>query len=49
MLESRAQFITGVLDPNDDAVWEKYLKELEVNGESDLLEAAQSAYTRMVG
>lgn len=49
MLESRVQFITGVLDPNDDAVWEKYLQELEVNGESDLLDAAQSAYTRMVG
>ena len=49
MQEARAQFITGVLDPNNDADWEKYLEELEANGQSDLLEAAQSAYTRLNG
>ena len=47
--EARAKFITGVLDPNDDAAWDTYLKELAANGESELLEAAQSAYDRMVG
>ena len=49
MTKAMAEFCTGVLDPKDDAAWAKYVKELEVNGESDLLEAAQSAYTRMVG
>ena len=49
VLESRAEFVTGAKDPNNDAVWQEYLEELEKNGESDLLDAYQSAYTRMIG
>ena len=47
--QARAQMVTGVIDPSDDAQWEKYLKELKLNGEDELLEAAQSAYDRMNG
>ena len=47
--ESRAKFITGALDPSDDAQWNAYLKELEQNGLEDLMEVAQEVYTRMNG
>ena len=49
MKSARAKFVTGVLDPNDDAVWEQYLKELNENGHDALIEVAQSSYDRMVG
>ena len=45
--EARALFATGTLDPNNDADWEEYLANLEVLGESQLLECAQAAYDRM--
>ena len=45
--QARAEMITGVIDPNDDAQWAKYLSELKANGEDELVEAAQSAYERM--
>lgn len=47
--QARAQMITGVIDPNDDAQWAKYIAELKANGEEDLVEAAQGAYDRMNG
>ena len=46
--EARAQFVSGVMDPNNDADWEKYLKELAANGEEELMEAKQSAYDRLM-
>ena len=49
VLQSRAQMVAGVIDPNDDAQWQKYLDELKLNGEDELVEAAQSAYDRMNG
>ena len=49
MAQARAQMITGVIDPNDDAQWAKYLAELKANGEDELIEAAQGAYDRMNG
>ena len=49
VIEARAHMVTGVIDPNDDAQWGKYLDELKANGLEDLLEAAQSAYDRMNG
>ena len=44
---TRAKFITGVLDPNNDADWATYLDELKKEGQEDILEAAQDAYDRM--
>ena len=49
VLQSRAQMITGVIDPNDDAAWEKYVEELEFNGESELMDIVQEAYNRLNG
>ena len=49
MFQTRAQFITGVRDPNSDADWDAYIKELEANGLYELEEAFQSAYTRLMG
>jgi len=49
VLVARAEFITGVKDPNNDADWNAYLAELEANHQSDLLEAGQAAYTRTYG
>ena len=49
VLESRAKMVTGIIDPNDDAQWQKYMDELKLNGEDELVEAAQSAYDRMNG
>lgn len=44
--EARALFITGEMDPNKDADWNAYLKELEGLGEATLVSVAQSAYDR---
>lgn len=49
MLQARWQFIMGVLDPRDDTAWNNYLMTLKANGENPLLEAYQSAYTRIYG
>ena len=49
VLESRAKFVIGILDPNNDADWNTYLKELKLLGEDLMLEAAQAAYDRMIG
>ena len=46
--EARAMFVSGVLDPNDDAAWNTYLSNLEAQGLSKLIETAQGAYTRML-
>ena len=45
--EARAMFISGVMDPNDDAQWNTYLANLEAQGLQEYIEAAQSAYSRM--
>ena len=47
IFESRALFISGVMDPNDDAQWEAYLANMKAQGMDKWLTAAQSAYTRM--
>lgn len=45
--EARAMFVSGVLDPNDDAAWSTYLSNLEAQGLSKYTETAQAAYDRM--
>lgn len=47
--EARALFVTGVMDPANDADWDSYLSDLENIGMSDYVAAAQSAYDRMNG
>ena len=49
VLQARWQFIMGVMDPSDDAHWNNYLLALKANGEDPLLQAYQSAYTRIYG
>ena len=49
VLQARWQFIMGVMDPKDDGQWNTYLMTLKANGEAPLLEAYQSAYTRIYG
>lgn len=49
VLQARWQFIMGVMDPLDDDQWSTYLMTLGANGEKPLLEAYQSAYTRIYG
>ena len=49
VLQARWQFIMGVMDPQDDDQWSTYLMTLGANGEKPLLEAYQSAYTRIYG
>lgn len=49
VFQARWQFIMGVMDPNDDAQWNSYLLELKAKGEAPLLEAYQTAYTRIYG
>ena len=44
--KAMTDFCTGVLDPNDDAVWAAYIKELEDLGLQTVLELAQKAYDR---
>lgn len=45
---SRTDFIKGVMDPNNDADWNKYLSELEKLGLKDWVSVAQNAYERNV-
>ena len=45
--EARAMFISGVMNPSDDAAWESYLANLEAQGLSQYVATAQTAYTRM--
>ena len=45
--EARSQFVTGVLDPNNDKDWNDYVASLENLGMSKLIECAQGAYDRM--
>lgn len=45
--EARALFITGVMDPSDDADWQNYLDTMESMGLSRYQEISQAAYTRM--
>lgn len=44
--DSRIQFIIGSLNINDDAVWKKYLKDLESMGLNDILSQYQTGYNR---
>ena len=44
--EQRNLFAVGEKNPNSDADWNEYLKNLEKLGESELLKIAQSAYSR---
>ena len=44
--ESFAEFLTGSKDINDDAVWEKYLSDLETYNLSRVLEIRQACYDR---
>jgi putative aldouronate transport system substrate-binding protein len=44
----RAEFITGVKDPNSDADWAAFIDDLEEKGMYDWMEAAQDAYTRFL-
>lgn len=44
--EARALFVTGTMDPTNDADWQTYLSNLEAQGMNELLAAAQSAYDR---
>ena len=46
--EAQAMFVSGVLNPNDDAQWNTYLANLEAQGLSQVLEVAQASYTRML-
>lgn len=45
--EAQAMFVSGVMDPNDDTQWNTYLSNLEAQGLSQVLEVAQTSYTRM--
>jgi putative aldouronate transport system substrate-binding protein len=47
--EALAKFTIGEWDPNDDAAWDKYLKELEAIGLADFLECSQAAFDRANG
>lgn len=44
--ESKVQFITGVLDINNDDDWQNYLDSMESIGMSKLIEVYQTAYDR---
>ena len=44
--KAQTEFCTGVLDPNDDAAWQAYIKQLEDLGLQAYLELAQTAYDR---
>lgn len=45
--EAQGLFITGVMDPKNDADWNTYLANLEAQGMGKWQEIAQTAYTRM--
>lgn len=44
--ETEMDFITGTLDINNDAVWEKYKADVKELGSDKLVEMAQTAYDR---
>ena len=44
--KARVEFCSGTMDPNDDKVWENYLKELENMGLPKVMEQLQTAYER---
>ena len=46
--KAMTEFCTGILDPNSDADWEAYKKQLTDFGAPKLLERAQKAYDRTV-
>lgn len=48
-LQARWQFIMGVMDPGDNDQWNAYLQTLKEKGEIPLLQAYQTAYTRIYG
>ena len=45
----RAEFITGVKDPNSDADWADFVAALKEKGMYDWMDAAQDAYDRFMG
>jgi len=49
MKQWRAEFVSGVKDPNSDADWKAYLDALEAEGLKKVIDVAQSCYTRMMG
>jgi hypothetical protein len=46
MTKAMAEFCTGVLDPNKDADWNAYLKEINDLGYPIWLELAQTTYDK---
>ena len=46
---SRAEFCSGVQDPNDDAAWQKYVDDLHSLGTDRWIEIAQASYDRLNG
>lgn len=47
IVEARALFVTGVMDPNSDKDWNEYLNNLKAQGADQYSEAANSAWDRM--
>ena len=47
--EMRAKFISGEIDVNDDAVWQKYVENIHNLGWDNAIAASQSAWDRMNG
>jgi outer membrane protease len=47
LTENLALFVTGGLDPYDDAAWNKYLSDLKSMGTDNYLKVTQAAYTRI--
>ena len=48
MEEYMAKFVTGVLDPNDDAAWEQYKADLQEIGIDDYIAILQAGYDAMI-
>lgn len=46
---ARAEFVTGIRNPNSDADWNKYLADLEAEGLKVYIENHQTAYDRLNG
>ena len=46
---ARAEFVTGIRNPNNDADWQKYLADLEAEGLKVYIENHQTAYDRLNG
>ena len=47
--ETIVLFITGVLDINDDAVWDEYIRGFDSLGLAEFIAVSQTAYDRSVG